>query len=182
MRQQGCGSLGFTSPLESWKHWGVVTTKPYTITLGLVATALLVGGCQTGARSAHTASLASAADAGQKQIDDRKDEMVRQLAHCESGGSGPSDRPIYGGRGAYLGRLQFSVRTVMSYQARRDGTRLSAKEAAELAHDYDRAADLAKYMIFDLEEPWHWPLCARKISLRDEMAAIKQLSNQAMAR
>lgn len=166
--------------LEWWRHW-VVPAKPHFLALGLLATALLLGGCQTGAAT-HTASLAIAPDAGQKQIDDRKDEMIRQLAHCESGGSGPSDRRIYGGRGAYHGRLQFSIRTVMSYQAKRDGTQLSSTDAAELAHDYGRASDLAKFMIFDLEEPWHWPLCARKISLREQMAAIKALTNQAMAR
>ena len=42
-----------------------------------------------------------------------------------------------------------------------------------MAHDYDRASALAKYMIFDLEEPHHWPVCARKIGLRSQMAAIK---------
>ena len=36
-------------------------------------------------------------------------------------------------------------------------------------------------MIFDLEEPHHWPLCARKIGLRSQMAAIKEMSNQALA-
>jgi hypothetical protein len=117
----------------------------------------------------------------QKEIDERKEEIIRQLSHCESGGWGPSDRPIHGGRGAYLGRLQFSVQTVINYQLKRDGTQLSRQDAAQLAHDYDRASTLAKFMIFDLEEPHHWPLCARKIGLRSQMAAIKELSNQAVA-
>jgi hypothetical protein len=77
--------------------------------------------------------------------------------------------------------LQFSVLTVISYEVRKDGKRLSRREAAELAHDYSRAAQLAKYMIFDLEEPWHWPLCAKKISLRNEMASVKGLVEQAEA-
>lgn len=150
----------------------------------LVAAALLVSGCQNifGGKPPQTASFAPTIDPMQQEIDERKEEIIRQLAHCESGGWGPSERRIYGGRGAYHGRLQFSVRTVMSYQLKRDGTQLSPKEASELAHDYDRAADLAKYMIFDLEEPWHWPLCARKLSLRDQVASVKQLSNQAFAR
>ncbi|MGD9880236.1 MAG: hypothetical protein AB7U95_08865 [Reyranella sp.] len=121
-------------------------------------------------------------DALKSEIDERKDEMMRQLAHCESGGSGPSERPIYGGRGVYLGRFQFSVNTVIGYQRKRDGTQLTGREASELAHDYERAMDLAKYMIFELEEPWHWPLCSRKIGLRDQMAHIKTLSMQAQAR
>ena len=70
---------------------------------------------------------------------------------------------------------------MISYQKRRDGTQLSRQEAIELAHDYDRASELAKYMIFDLEEPHHWPLCARKIGLRDQMASIRIMSNQAYA-
>ncbi len=145
----------------------------------LAAAAFLIAGCQLGAPPPQTASLAPTVDARQKEIDDRKDEMIRQLAHCESGGWGPSDRPIYGGRGAYLGRLQFTVQTVIGYQLKRDGTRLSRQEAIDLAHDYDRAASLAKYMIFELEEPFHWPLCSRKIALRNEMANIKELTNQA---
>ena len=155
-----------------------MTVLRLTLTLMLVGGALFVGGCQT-TQTPHTASLVSAIDPQQQAIEERKDEMIRQLAHCESGGWGPSERPIYGGRGAYLGRLQFSVQTVVSYQQRRDGTRLTSKEAADLAHDYDRAASLAKYMIFELEEPWHWPLCSRKISLRNEMANIKEMKNQA---
>ena len=155
------------------------TITRYTISPGLMAAAFLVSGCQLGTQPPQTASLAPSEP--RNEIEERKDEMVRQLAHCESGGYGPSEQLIYGGRGAYLGRLQFSVQTVMSYQVRRDGTQLSRQEAAELAHDYDRAGALAKYMIFDLEEPHHWPLCARKIGLRSQMAAIKSLSNQALA-
>jgi hypothetical protein len=144
-----------------------------------MATIFLVSGCQLGAQPPQTAALASTVDPRQKEIEERKDEMIRQLAICETGGSGPSDRPIYGGRGAFVGRMQFSVQTVISYQRRRDGTVLGRQEALELAQDYERAASLAKYMIFELEEPFHWPLCSRKIALRNEMAHIKELVNQA---
>ena len=69
--------------------------------------------------------------------------------------------------------------TVIGYQRKRDGTQLTARKPLDLAHDYDRAASLAKYMIFDLEEPYHWPLCSRKIGLRNQMAHIKELTSQA---
>ena len=148
---------------------------------GLVASAFLLSACKIGGTPPTTSGFEPPVDLRQKEIEDRKEEIIRQLAHCESGGWGPSDRPIHGGRGAYLGRLQFTVQTVISYQLKKDGTQLSRQEAAQLAHDYDRAGALAKFMIFDLEEPHHWPLCARKIGLRSQMAAIKELSNQAMA-
>jgi hypothetical protein len=157
----------------------MTTIVRYAISPGLIAAALLVGGCQLGNQPPQTASLQ--APQPRDEVEERKDEMMRQLAHCETGGSGPSERPIYGGRGAYLGRMQFTVQTVMSYQLKRDGRQLTRQEAVELAHDYDRASSLAKFIIFDLEEPHHWPLCSRKIALRNEMANIKQMANQAQA-
>lgn len=176
------GAAGFTSSHKSWQQERVVTSLRATIACaGLVASAFAISGCQLGGNPPTTSGFQPQVDLRQQEIDDRKEEIIRQLAHCESGGWGPSDRPIHGGRGAYLGRLQFSVQTVINYQLRKDGTQLSRQEAAQLAHDYDRAATLAKYMIFDLEEPHHWPLCARKIGLRSQMAAIKEMSNQAMA-
>jgi len=111
----------------------------------------------------------------ERMVNERKDEVIRDLAMCESGGWGPSERPIYGGRGAYLGRLQFAPRTVIAYAKRRDGTQLTYKEAADLAQDYDRAAELAKYMIFDLGETSHWPLCGRKIKLAAQVKEILAL-------
>ncbi len=120
-------------------------------------------------------ALLNAANERTRMVEERKDEVIRQIAICESGGYGPSDKPIYGGRGAYIGRLQFATRTVIAYVQKRDGIGLNVKDAAALAQDYDRAADLAKYMIFDLEEPWHWPLCAKKAHVQSEMQAIKQL-------
>jgi hypothetical protein len=159
-----------------------MTIIRYAISPGLMAAALLVSGCQLGGDPPTTSGFAPKAEPQRDVVEERKDEMIRQLAYCESGGSGPSDRKIYGGRGAYLGRLQFTVQTVMSYHRKRDGTQLTRQQAIDLAHDYDQAASLAKYMIFDLEEPWHWPLCSRKIALRNEMANIKQLSTEALAR
>jgi len=151
-------------------------------TICAVVGAFLISGCQLGGNPPTTSGFEPKVDLRQKDIiEDRKEEIIRQLAHCESGGWGPSDQKIHGGRGAYLGRLQFTVQTVIGYQLKKDGTQLSRQEATDLAHDYDRAGALAKYMIFDLEEPHHWPLCARKIGLRSQMAAIKELSNQAMA-
>jgi len=142
----------------------------------LLFAALAIAGCAAKVPPAHRTQAALAAVSERaRAIEERKDEVIRQLAICESGGYGPSDRPIYGGRGAYLGRLQFATRTVMAYVQKRDGIALNPKDAAALAHDYDRAADLAKYMIFDLEEPWHWPLCAKKVGVQAEIQAIKKL-------
>jgi len=155
------------------------TISPFAI----VALGVALAGCgtQPAQPSPETMSLRALTDARASYIDERKDEVIRQLSHCESGGWGPSDRKIYGGRGAYLGRLQFTVRTAQAYSLQRDGVRLSAVEAADLAHDYERASDLAKYMIFDLGEPWHWPLCSKKLGMVAEVRAIRE-SQEALNR
>ena len=183
-RERSCVNLvlaSFASSHESWQQWLIVTGLRSTIICaGVVAVAFIISGCKIGGTPPTTAGFEPKVDLRQKEIDDRKEEVIRQLAHCESGGWGPSDRPIHGSRSVYLGRLQFTTGTVIAYQRRRDGTQLSRQEAVELAHDYERAGALAKYMIFDLEETHHWPLCARKIGLRSQIVAIKEM-NQAQA-
>lgn len=116
-----------------------------------------------------------ALDSRALDIETRKDDLLRQLAECESGGSGDSDRPIYGGRGAYVGRFQFSPRTVIGFVRERDGRTLSTREAITLAHDYGQASSLAKYVIFERDGASHWPLCSRKLGLPRHVAAIKAM-------
>lgn len=146
------------------------------IAVALAALTAMLGGCVTQqARPPLDMSVFTARERYQQGIEERKNEVIKQLAICESGGYGPEDKPIYGGRGLYLGRLQFATRTVIAYVLKRDGVQLNPKQAAELAHDYDRAADLAKYMLFDLDEPWHWPACSKKLGVTQQVAAIKQM-------
>ena len=58
-------------------------------------------------------SHAAAADPPRtREIEERKDDLLRQLAICESGGYGDSEKPIFGGGGAYVGRFQFTIRAV----------------------------------------------------------------------
>ena len=113
------------------------------------------------------------AEAKMSVAERRKEEMLRELATCESGGHGEADRPIYGGRGMFVGRFQFMPRTVMAYVQQRDGRQISLREATELAHDYDQAKDLAKYMIFEQGRINDWPACSRKLGLPRQVADIK---------
>jgi hypothetical protein len=160
---------------------GPMAQRKLLETFAVIAFALAAAGCVTKSGQSQPDAMALRAIPEGTLLDERKDEVIRQLAHCESGGWGPSEKKIYGYRGLYHGRLQFSVRTVQAYVKQRDGVQLTAKEASELAHDYERASDLAKYMIFDLEEPWHWPVCNRKIKMAAEVRSIK-LGQEALRR
>ena len=99
---------------------------------------------------------------------------MQQLATCESGSWG-LHQPIYGGRGAYHGRFQFTPQTYKTYAARHDGTVLTTREAIDAAQDYDKAAKLASFMIFELGETWHWPLCSRKLGIPTKVKEINSL-------
>lgn len=134
---------------------------------------LLATGCTTQPQAPVVSSFA--ADPRTLEIEARKDDVLRQLAQCESGGTGDSDRPIYGGRGAFVGRFQFMPRTVIGFVRDMDGRNLSVPEAIALAHDYEQAAALAKFAIFERDAISHWPLCNRKLGLRQQVEVIKSM-------
>ena len=146
--------------------------KATVLAFGLSSLAL--GACvqQTASPKTMPGPVMSVAEAKAAALNNRKDELMRELATCESGGSGTSDLRIYGGRGAFVGRFQFMPRTVMAYVKEREGRQLSFREATELAHDYDKAKDLAKYMIFEQGRINDWPACARKLGLHAQVKEI----------
>jgi hypothetical protein len=149
--------------------------KATVLAFGLSSLAL--GACvqQTAQPKHMPGPVLTVAEAKAAALNDRKDELMRALATCESGGSGITDERIYGGRGAFVGRFQFMPRTVMSYVQQRDGRVLSFNEARELAHDYEQAKELAKYMIFEQGRANDWPVCSRKIGLAQQVAEIQSL-------
>jgi len=147
--------------------------KATVLAFGLSSLAL--GACvqQTASPKLMPGPVMSVAEAKAAALEERKNEIMRDLATCESGGSGEAERPIYGGRGAFVGRFQFMPRTVITYVQQRDGRLLSFQEAKELAHDYEQAKELAKYMIFEQGRVNDWPLCSRKIGLAHQVAEIQ---------
>ena len=149
--------------------------KATVLAFGLSSLAL--GACvqQTAQPKSMPGPVMTIAEAKASALDHRKNEMLRDLATCESGGHGEADRPIYGGGGMFVGRFQFMPRTVISYVQQRDGRVLSFREATDLAHDYDQAKELAKYMIFEQGRINDWPACSRRLGLVQQVAEIQSL-------
>ena len=100
-------------------------------------------------------------------VEHRKDVVVARLGVCESGNSAHPDRS------GYLGPFQFSPRTVIAYVRERDGRTLTVAEAQALARDDVRAAELAKYVIFERNGQHNWPACSRKLGLAHQVKAIR---------
>ncbi|MBS0220191.1 MAG: hypothetical protein JSR91_05555 [Proteobacteria bacterium] len=149
--------------------------RPFCYPLMLVL--LAIAGCTKPSAPRPALSSETAADMRVRDVEERKDEMLRELAMCESGGVGDSLQPIYGGRGAFVGRFQFTPSTVINYIKQMDGRVLSFKDAVALAHDYQQAAELAKFVIFEKDGIWNWPLCTRKLGLVQQVAEIKAFAS-----
>jgi hypothetical protein len=146
------------------------------IAILLVVASAALGGCTHVAAQAEPQTAAAAIDPHQQAIDERKDDLVRRIAVCESGDHGESDSRIYGGRkGVYVGRFQFTRTTVVNYVRIREGRSITADEATEIAHDYSKAAALAKFIVFDLDGLRNWPACAHKLGLAREVIEIKRM-------
>jgi len=101
-------------------------------------------------------------------VEQRKDAVVARLAVCESHGSAHPDSS------GYLGRYQFAVWTVISYVRERDGRTLTVAEAQALARDERRAAELAKYVIFERNGHRNWPACSLKLGLARQVGEIRR--------
>src|SRR6185437_8690339 len=96
----------------------------------LVAAVVALGGCTHAAAKVEPQAAAAAIDPHQQAIDERKDDLVRRIAVCESGDHGETDRRIYGGRkGVYVGRFQFTRTTVVNYVRIKDGRSITVDEA-----------------------------------------------------
>ena len=143
-------------------------------TLPLLLAALCVGpGCAR--KPSQTAAVPQGPTEHELFVQSRKDEVVQALAVCESGSWGPHSTRISGGRGSYHGRFQYTARTYITLQQRRDGTVLTPQEAIEAAQDYEKAAALTSWVMFDQGETWHGPLCKRKLGLTSKVREINAL-------
>ena len=141
----------------------------------LLIALLAVTGCTRPTPPQTAAPTPPGVDARMSLIDERKDEVLRQLAVCESGAHGDAAVPVIGGRGLYIGRFQFMPRTVITYVQQMDGRELNWGQATALAHDYNQAAALAKWIIFERDGLYNWPACSKKLGLAKEVAEIKAL-------
>jgi hypothetical protein len=164
---------GFTLGINSCDQCRVVNVLQPTL-LPILLAALCVGpGCAK--KPPPAVAVPQGPTEHEVFVQARKDEVVQSLAVCESGSWGPHSNRISGGRGSYHGRFQYTPRTYITLQQRRDGTVLTTKEAIEAAQDYEKAAALTAWVIFEQGETWHWPLCNRKLGLAAKVREINAL-------
>jgi hypothetical protein len=127
---------------------------------------------------ASTAWAESASDdTARLPIEGFKDSVVEQLANCETKGRPDASSVVIidTNNKASIGKLQFQAETVVNYTKLIEGRTIDRKEAMQIALDGERAARLAKKIIFEKDGLGHWHLCSKQLRLAPEVKFIQSL-------
>jgi hypothetical protein len=125
-----------------------------------------------------------------QKIQALKDEVLDELANCESPGDTENTLPVIEDNNASgtlprgevvsMGMYRYKVGTVIGYELMRTGEELTPIEAVEFAVNHAKARELTSYVIFDTPEGdkgiMNWRTCAVKHGLQSKVDVIKSLS------
>jgi len=144
------------------------SVEPNFMLLGLVAWGVLI--CAPTSQAEPTID-----DASPPTIEALKDSVVDRLAKCETHG-----RPDAGSvvvidtnNEASIGKLQFQAKTVVHYTKLIEGRSIDRKQAVQIALHSERAASLAKRIIFEKDGLSNWYVCSKKLGLMPEVKFIQ---------
>ena len=76
---------------------------------------------------------------------------------------------------ASIGKLQFQAETVVNYTKLIERRTIDRKEAIQIALDGERAASLAKRIIFEKDGLGNWHLCSKQLRLAPEVKFIRSM-------
>jgi hypothetical protein len=114
------------------------------------------------------------------KIDVLKDEVVEELAKCESGGYAADAGIIVfdTNNKASVGILQMQKDHVKHFYKTLYGKTITGQEAVVIAVTPDTAKSLAKDVLFKVEDGWReWFNCGTKLRLSTKIDYIKKLEN-----
>jgi hypothetical protein len=116
-------------------------------------------------------------DTARLPIEGLKDSVVERLANCETKGRPDASSVVIidTNNKASIGKLQFQAETVVNYTKLIEGRTIDRKEAMQIALDGERAATLAKRIIFEKDGLHHWHLCSKQLRLAPEVKFIQSL-------
>ena len=116
-------------------------------------------------------------DTAPQPIEGLKDSVVERLVKCETKGQSDANNVVVidTNNKASIGKLQFQTETVVNYTKLIEGRAIDKKEAIQIALDGDRAARLAKRIIFEKDGLGNWHLCSKQLRLAPEVKLIQSL-------
>lgn len=110
-----------------------------------------------------------------------EDEILAQLAQCESGGTQEPNAAILldSNNAMSIGKFMWQINSVIHYMKILFDKKVTRQEAIEIAidaHPEIRIDDLTRKVIFeDSKGIWNWANCAKKHGLEAQINLIKKL-------
>jgi hypothetical protein len=103
--------------------------------------------------------------------------VVERLAKCETKGRTDANSVVIidTNNKASIGKFQFQAETVANYTKLIEGRTIDRKEAIQIALDGERAARLAKRIIFEKDGLGNWHLCSEQLRLAPEVKFIQSM-------
>jgi len=110
-------------------------------------------------------------------IEGLKDSVVERLVKCETKGRPDANSVVVidTNNKASIGKLQFQAETVVNYTKLIERRTIDRKEAIQIALDGERAASLAKRIIFEKDGLGNWHLCSKQLRLAPEVKFIQSM-------
>lgn len=112
------------------------------------------------------------------KIAELKEELLNELAKCETGGIKDPDGAIIfdSNNQPSIGHLMFQRETVKHYVKLFQDREISNAQAIALAINHDEIRGLAERIIFEDEKGWkNWFTCGKKLGLEARVNFIKDL-------
>lgn len=142
-----------------------------------VGVGVLVGAMKFSVNEVQATNSVTVVDKMPEKVDALKEEVLKTLSSCEARGYKDGDAPIIldTNNKMSIGPFMFQVATVQHYYKTIYGKEITRHEATIIALDEEKARELAKAVIFDLDGLRNWLNCANKHNLRPKVDVIRSL-------
>lgn len=112
------------------------------------------------------------------KVEEVEMDIVYQIRKCESQGFDEKDGPMVLDRNneISIGLWQYQRDTVIHYYKVLYDEEITRQEAAMIALDEEKSAELTRDILFETENGWkNWLICSRKNNIEAQLEVIKKL-------
>jgi len=129
-------------------------------------------------QAVQEAFVAHADETMESKVERMKDEIVEEIAKCESGGVKEPDATILldSNNQMSIGSWQWQIKSVQHYIKKFEGRDITRVEAIQIAVDHEKAQALATRVMFEEKDGvLNWYNCAKKTNAQTKIQVLLDL-------